>query len=118
MQWKIEVREVKSSTTSSIPVTIVSINTFIIERSGFPFYTVGRFENAICVGSNQLTGTCVLKGQCDDLGGTQTGNFACSGSKSKQAQCCICEWIIIVSLKFNFLIKHLPHSNAHMRHKY
>lgn len=88
MKEKIEVREVKSSSRRH---RFQTINTFNIERSGFPFYTVGRFENAICVGSNQLTGTCVLKGQCDDLGGTQTGNSACSGSRSKQAQCCICE---------------------------
>lgn len=56
---------------------------------GFPFYTLGRFAQDVCVGTNSLIGTCVLGDECDDLGGTQTGRVPCSGANSKQASCCI-----------------------------
>ncbi|XP_070501537.1 uncharacterized protein [Chironomus tepperi] len=55
----------------------------------FPFYTLGRFSQDVCVGSNSLTGTCMLKGQCNDLGGTLTGTTSCSQANTPQASCCI-----------------------------
>ncbi|CAO1389576.1 unnamed protein product [Diamesa hyperborea] len=55
----------------------------------FPFYTLGRFSRESCVGSNQLMGTCVISGECDELGGTSAGRAACSGANTKQATCCV-----------------------------
>lgn len=56
-------------------------------RPVFPFYTLGRFQNTPCTGTNQLEGTCVLGGQCSDNGGIATGS--CS-PLTNQAVCCIC----------------------------
>lgn len=55
---------------------------------GFPFYTIGRFQNAPCVGSNQLMGTCVLAGECTTAGGIATGSC---NSITRQAVCCVCK---------------------------
>lgn len=60
---------------------------------GFPFYTVGRFVNAPCLGANQLMGTCVLHGECKKAGGVATGSC---NSVTRQATCCVCK-----KLKFN-----------------
>jgi hypothetical protein len=59
------------------------------EGKYFPFYTLGRFEQTVCTGTNSLIGTCVLGDQCTDLGGTLTGTTACSGANTRQASCCI-----------------------------
>lgn len=59
-------------------------------RSDFPFYTIGRFSNDVCTGTNSLVGTCLLGKQCDDLGGTSTGTTSCSQTNTNQAACCIC----------------------------
>lgn len=53
--------------------------------AGLPFYTVGRFMNTPCVGSNQLVGTCMLRGECKDSRGLVTGSC---NSVTKQAVCC------------------------------
>lgn len=55
---------------------------------GFPFYTIGRFQNAPCMGSNQLMGTCVLAGECSTSGGIATGSC---NSITRQAVCCVCK---------------------------
>ncbi|XP_055303711.1 uncharacterized protein LOC129569165 [Sitodiplosis mosellana] len=52
----------------------------------FPFYTLGRFVNTPCLGSNQLMGTCVLRGECTDAGGVATGSC---NSITRQAICCV-----------------------------
>lgn len=57
--------------------------------SVFPFYTIGRFQNTLCTGSNQLAGTCVLGGECADGGGIATGT--CS-TLTRQAVCCVCRF--------------------------
>lgn len=54
----------------------------------FPFYTIGRFQNSVCSGSNSLAGTCVLAGECSDAGGIATGS--CS-TLTRQAVCCVCK---------------------------
>lgn len=64
-------------------------NKFIESFPVFPFYTLGRFSQDVCTGTNSLIGTCVLGGECDDLGGTSTGQSACSGANTRQASCCI-----------------------------
>lgn len=56
---------------------------------GFPFYTLGRFQNTPCTGSNNLLGTCVLAGECKTSGGVSTG--ACN-SITRQAVCCVCKF--------------------------
>lgn len=61
-------------------------NTFL----GFPFYTLGRFVNTPCLGSNQLMGTCVLAGECSDAGGVATGSC---NSITRQAICCVCKFL-------------------------
>lgn len=59
----------------------------VVAISGFPFYTIGRFQNSECMGANNLIGTCVVGGECDDNGGIATGG--CS-SVTSQAKCCVC----------------------------
>lgn len=56
--------------------------------AGFPFYTLGRFQNTACIGSNRLLGTCVLGGECRAAGGIVTGS--CS-TITRQAVCCVCK---------------------------
>jgi hypothetical protein len=53
----------------------------------FPFYTLGRFSNDVCTGTNQLTGTCVISGSCTDLGGVGSGS--CASANTRQATCCV-----------------------------
>lgn len=67
---------------------ILSLDFFFFIWSGFPFYTIGRFQNAPCVGSNQLMGTCVLAGECTTDGGIATGSC---NSITRQAVCCVCK---------------------------
>lgn len=55
----------------------------------FPFYTIGRFANDHCVGANQMQGTCVVRGECQDDGGIPAGS--CS-TVTNQAVCCICKF--------------------------
>lgn len=55
---------------------------------GFPFYTIGRFQNEVCTGKNNLYGTCMVRGECTDNGGVSAGG--CS-SVTSQAVCCICK---------------------------
>ncbi|CRK86160.1 CLUMA_CG000036, isoform A [Clunio marinus] len=55
----------------------------------FPFYSIGRFAQDTCVGTNKLIGTCTLALQCSDIGGTTTGATACSQANTRQASCCI-----------------------------
>lgn len=57
----------------------------------FPFYTLGRFQNLPCVGSNQLMGTCVLAGECTTANGVATGSC---NSITRQAVCCVCKFKI------------------------
>ncbi|KAJ6642074.1 hypothetical protein Bhyg_07020 [Pseudolycoriella hygida] len=52
----------------------------------FPFYTIGRFPNTACTGINDLTGTCVLAGECKDAGGIATGTCT---TLTVQAVCCV-----------------------------
>jgi len=52
----------------------------------FPFYTIGRFPNTACTGINDLTGTCVLAGECTDAGGIATGSCT---TLTFQAVCCV-----------------------------
>lgn len=75
--------------------------------AGFPFYTIGRFLNTPCIGSNHLLGTCVLNGECRSSGGISTGS--CSPT-AKQAVCCVCkfvqhwkrrDWIIFMKISIN-----------------
>ncbi|XP_031632739.1 uncharacterized protein LOC116346692 [Contarinia nasturtii] len=68
--------------------TLVSPQQNQTHRKGryFPFYTLGRFVNTPCVGSNQLMGTCVLMGECKDAGGVATGGC---NSITRQAICCV-----------------------------
>lgn len=53
----------------------------------FPFYTLGRFSQDVCVAVNQLTGTCVINGACSDMGGIPAGS--CPGAGTTQATCCV-----------------------------
>ncbi|XP_063697912.1 uncharacterized protein LOC134828854 [Culicoides brevitarsis] len=54
----------------------------------FPFYTIGRFERQLCTGRNNLYGTCMVKGECIDTGGINSGN--CTGlTRNRQAICCV-----------------------------
>lgn len=62
----------------------------VFHSVGFPFYTIGRFPNSPCVGSNQLMGTCVLAGECTTAGGIATGSC---NPLTRQAVCCVCKWI-------------------------
>ncbi|GAB0097031.1 uncharacterized protein DMENIID0001_126230 [Sergentomyia squamirostris] len=52
----------------------------------FPFYTIGRFQNSVCTGGNNLLGTCQISGECSDNGGIATGS--CS-TVTAQAVCCV-----------------------------
>ncbi|XP_075150257.1 uncharacterized protein LOC142224369 [Haematobia irritans] len=52
----------------------------------FPFYTIGRFQNEVCTGKNNLFGTCMVRGECSDNGGVSAGS--CS-TITNQAVCCI-----------------------------
>ncbi|XP_036336598.1 uncharacterized protein LOC118746796 [Rhagoletis pomonella] len=52
----------------------------------FPFYTIGRFANDVCTGANQLSGTCVVRGECSDNGGVAAGTCT---TVTTQAVCCI-----------------------------
>lgn len=70
---------------------------FTFNSSGFPFYTIGRFQNTPCQGKNKLLGTCVLDGECNKSGGIPAGS--CS-SITRQAVCCICKLV----LEFIFLL--------------
>lgn len=74
---------------------------FLFTFKDFPFYTLGRFSQDVCTGTNNLIGTCVLRGQCNDLGGTQTGAAACSQSNTFQAACCIVTKTCGGSTQFN-----------------
>uniref|UniRef100_A0A336KGM7 CSON006753 protein n=1 Tax=Culicoides sonorensis TaxID=179676 RepID=A0A336KGM7_CULSO len=54
----------------------------------FPFYTIGRFQRQLCTGRNNLYGTCMVKGECIDTGGINSGN--CTGlTRNRQAICCV-----------------------------
>ncbi|XP_037936135.1 uncharacterized protein LOC119670086 [Teleopsis dalmanni] len=72
--------------------SVFSNTTSVLSRSFsrtprfFPFYTIGRFENQVCIGSNNLDGTCMLSGECSDNGGIAAGS--CS-TVTSQAVCCI-----------------------------
>lgn len=74
--------------------------------TGFPFYTIGRFQNTPCEGKNKLSGTCVLYGECRSGGGISTG--PCS-SITRQAVCCICKFPVLffffqtISIHFKYL---------------
>lgn len=74
----------------------------VVSFAGFPFYTIGRFQNTPCVGSNQLLGTCVLGGECRAAGGIVTGS--CS-TITRQALCCVCK-CDVRSPRTNCLRKH------------
>ncbi|XP_055913510.1 uncharacterized protein LOC129947103 [Eupeodes corollae] len=52
----------------------------------FPFYTIGRFTNDVCTGTNSMKGTCQVRGECMDGGGITAGS--CS-SITTQAVCCV-----------------------------
>lgn len=73
---------------------------YVFLFAGFPFYTIGRFLNTPCVGSNQLLGTCVLNGECRASGGIVTGS--CS-TITRQAVCCVCK-----RLPFDALASRMP----------
>ncbi|XP_030385030.1 uncharacterized protein LOC115632153 [Scaptodrosophila lebanonensis] len=64
----------------------------------FPFYTIGRFSNALCTGNNRLTGTCVLSGECTDTTGVAAGS--CS-TITNQAVCCIYQRTCGASTTYN-----------------
>ncbi|EDX09783.1 uncharacterized protein LOC6737360 [Drosophila simulans] len=64
----------------------------------FPFYTIGRFSNDICVGNNLLLGTCVINGECTDNSGVAAGS--CS-SITAQAICCIYQRTCGASTSYN-----------------
>ncbi|XP_022218497.1 uncharacterized protein LOC111071456 [Drosophila obscura] len=64
----------------------------------FPFYTIGRFSNDICVGNNLLLGTCVIDGECSDNNGVAAGS--CS-TITAQAICCIYQRTCGASTTYN-----------------
>ncbi|XP_055376739.1 uncharacterized protein LOC129608957 [Condylostylus longicornis] len=64
----------------------------------FPFYTIGRFSNDLCIGKNLMSGTCVIKGECSDNGGVATGS--CS-TITKQAVCCVYQQSCGTTTAFN-----------------
>lgn len=78
------------SVTSKIDQANLIFNcNFYCHLKGFPFYTLGRFSQDACTSATQLTGTCVIKGECTDLGGTSSGG--CGSANTNQATCCIGE---------------------------
>ncbi|XP_039963800.1 uncharacterized protein LOC120776840 [Bactrocera tryoni] len=86
-------RELSFQNSLKTPVeTLMSTNEILQNHSHsrsprwFPFYTIGRFPNDVCVGANQLAGTCVVRGECSDNGGVAAGT--CS-TITTQAVCCI-----------------------------
>ncbi|XP_011212713.2 uncharacterized protein LOC105232641 [Bactrocera dorsalis] len=86
-------RELSFQNSLETPVdTLISTNEILQNHSHsrsprwFPFYTIGRFPNDVCVGANQLAGTCVVRGECSDNGGVAAGT--CS-TITTQAVCCI-----------------------------
>uniref|UniRef100_A0A034WPS7 uncharacterized protein LOC105232641 n=1 Tax=Bactrocera dorsalis TaxID=27457 RepID=A0A034WPS7_BACDO len=86
-------RELSFQNSLETPVdTLMSTNEILQNHSHsrsprwFPFYTIGRFPNDVCVGANQLAGTCVVRGECSDNGGVAAGT--CS-TITTQAVCCI-----------------------------
>ncbi|TDG53067.1 hypothetical protein AWZ03_000610 [Drosophila navojoa] len=64
----------------------------------FPFYTIGRFSNDICLGNNLLMGTCMINGECKDNNGVAAGS--CS-TITNQAVCCIYQRTCGASTSFN-----------------
>ncbi|XP_064541255.1 uncharacterized protein LOC135430497 [Drosophila montana] len=64
----------------------------------FPFYTIGRFSNDICLGNNLLMGTCVINGECTDNNGVAAGS--CS-TITNQAICCIYQRTCGASTSYN-----------------
>ncbi|XP_065073926.1 uncharacterized protein LOC135697968 [Ochlerotatus camptorhynchus] len=52
----------------------------------FPFYSVGRIANVYCMGSNGLSGTCQIRGECAANGGIASGSC---NSITFQAVCCV-----------------------------
>ncbi|XP_018785559.1 PREDICTED: uncharacterized protein LOC108966879 [Bactrocera latifrons] len=86
-------RELSFQNSLETPIdTLMSTNEILQNHSHsrsprwFPFYTIGRFPNDVCVGANQLAGTCVVRGECSDNGGVAAGT--CS-TITTQAVCCI-----------------------------
>lgn len=76
---------------------------------GFPFYTLGRFENSECMGSSNLIGTCGLAGECDDNGGIATGS--CS-TVTPQAVCCVCMFPVIIPQELWLIVPFPSRSNG------
>ncbi|XP_017840026.2 uncharacterized protein LOC108597920 [Drosophila busckii] len=64
----------------------------------FPFYTIGRFSNDLCLGNNLLMGTCMINGECKDNKGVAAGQ--CS-SITQQAVCCIYQRTCGASTSYN-----------------
>ncbi|XP_058463037.1 uncharacterized protein LOC131437598 [Malaya genurostris] len=52
----------------------------------FPFWSLGRIANSLCVGTNGLSGTCQIRGECATNGGIASGT--CS-TLTSQAVCCV-----------------------------
>ncbi|XP_059614664.1 uncharacterized protein LOC132260513 [Phlebotomus argentipes] len=64
----------------------------------FPFYTIGRFQNSVCTGGNNLLGTCQVNGECSENGGISTGS--CS-TVTSQAVCCVYQMACGRSTSYN-----------------
>ncbi|XP_058836498.1 uncharacterized protein LOC131693042 [Topomyia yanbarensis] len=67
---------------------IESNQTLSSSRQGrvFPFYSLGRIANTVCVGTYGLSGTCQIRGECAANGGIASG--ICS-TLTTQAVCCV-----------------------------
>ncbi|XP_055534897.1 uncharacterized protein LOC129724216 [Wyeomyia smithii] len=51
----------------------------------FPFWSIGRIANSVCTGTNGLTGTCQIRGECAANGGLASGSCT---TLTTQAVCC------------------------------
>nr|CAD7258641.1 unnamed protein product [Timema shepardi] len=65
-----------------------NVNYTSVQRDGkiffFPLFSVVRFQNTQCTGSNNLNGTCYTRRECTSYGGTASGS--CS---SGLGTCCV-----------------------------